>query len=344
MEDDELSNGEDEATYKEITRELIKAADELLDAEDDVIVSRYLKRIIVNEDAWEGLFTQDVDVFETNPYEEFDSESSTFLIVEPRTKNCGKADGCESGCWRIMGRDKLIKSKETGKVLGFKKILKFCVKRKPREYKRSWVMEEFRLTNNLNWNQDPLVICKIRFLFEAETSSLLAKHFSYLSTTEPVPVPASLLLPAYGFKSIDQRKADEAHVLRIPAVYQGKNWPSHVTNNVYRLNPWKLVDLHDQMFRNFGTCIFANQTCGDTDKCDGGYWRILHPDVMINSRSSGETIGFKKVLKFYETEKQRFVREGEEINVTWTIDEYRLVDKEMQNKVLSVIKITTKDN
>ncbi|XP_010495214.1 PREDICTED: uncharacterized protein LOC104772280, partial [Camelina sativa] len=282
----------------------IKAADELLSAEDDVIVSRYLKCMIVNEDAWDGLFTQDVNVFETNPYELFDSESSTFFIVKPRTEQCSKSDGCESGCWRIMGRDKLIKSKDTGKVLGFKKILKFCAKRKPREYKRIWVMEEFRLTNNLNYKQDPQVICKIRFLFEAEISSLLAKHFSYLSTTEPVPVPASLLLPAYGFKSRDPRQDEAEHVLRIPAVYKGKNWPSYVTNNVYRLHPLKFVDLRDQMFLNFGTCIFANQTCGDTEQCDGGYWRIMHPDVRINSMPSRETIGFKKIFKFYETEKQ----------------------------------------
>ncbi|XP_010419423.2 PREDICTED: uncharacterized protein LOC104705138 [Camelina sativa] len=309
----------------------------MLNAEDEVIILRFLKRMIVNGDSWPKLFTQDADVFNKNPNVEFNAEIPIFVVVKPRTESCGKTDGCSSGCWRIIGRDKLIKSEETGKILGFKKILKFCLKMQPMEYKRSWVMEEYRLTNNLNRKQDH-VICKIRFLFRTEISFLLAKHFSYLST-----IPENLLLPSYGYYS-DTQEEDESYLLTI-SDSDGNVWPSYVTNNVYRLHPLTLfVDLRDQMFLNFGTCIFANQTCGDTEKCDGGYWRIMHPDVMINSMPSGETIGFKKVFKFYETEKQRYVREGEEIKVTWFIDEYRLVEKEMQNKVLSVISIITKDN
>ncbi|EOA12030.1 hypothetical protein CARUB_v10008035mg [Capsella rubella] len=354
MEEDDLIEAEDEATYRLImeeliraeddmliVEELIKAEDELIRAEDEVLLSRYLKRMVVNGDSWHQQFIKDVDVFNKNPYEEFDSESPTFVIVKPRTEDCGKTDGCESGCWRIIGRDKLIKSEKTGKVLGFKKILKFCVQRKPREYKRSWVMEEFRLTNNLNKKQDH-VICKIRLLFEAETSSLLAKHFSYLPTTKAVPVPANLLLPAYGFKSTYPQMDDESYVLMIPDS-EGNSWPSYVTNNVYRLDPWKLVDIHDQMFLNFGTCFFTNGTCGVTDVCDNGYWRILHPDRLVRSKS-GEPIGFKKVFQYYETKKQRYVCEGEDHKVTWTIEEYRLVEMVMKNKVLCVIKLTIDDN
>ncbi|KAF2573929.1 hypothetical protein F2Q70_00005155 [Brassica cretica] len=50
-------------------------------------------------------------------------------------------------------------NEETGKLLGFKKILKFCVKKttRGREYKRSWVMEEYRLPSKWNPKQDPVI-------------------------------------------------------------------------------------------------------------------------------------------------------------------------------------------
>ncbi|CAN6869989.1 hypothetical protein Bca4012_044895 [Brassica carinata] len=82
-----------------------------------------------------------------------------FVIVKPRTDTCCKTDGCEYGSWMIMVRDKLIKNEETGKLLGFKKILKFCVKKttRGREYKRSWVMEEYRLPSKWNPKQDPVI-------------------------------------------------------------------------------------------------------------------------------------------------------------------------------------------
>ncbi|EOA33319.1 hypothetical protein CARUB_v10021818mg [Capsella rubella] len=318
--------------------------DELIIAEDDVLVSRYLKPMVVNGDSWHQHFIKDEDVFNKNPSEDFDTGSPTFVIVKPRTENYGKTDGCKSGCWRIIGRDKLIKSEKTGEVLGFKKILKFCVQKKPRGYKRSWLMEEFRLTDNLNKKQDH-VICKIRLLFEAETSSLLAKHFSYLPTTKAVPVPATIILPAYGYESPDPQMDDESYVLMIPDS-EGNTWPSYVTNDLYRLNPWKLVNLYDPKFFRLGTCFFTNGTCGVTDVCDGGYWRILHPDRLVRSKS-GEPIGFKKVFQYYETKKHRYFCEGEEIQdrkVTWTIEEYRRAEIAMQNKVLCVIKFTFEDN
>ncbi|CAH8256382.1 unnamed protein product [Arabidopsis lyrata] len=275
---------EDDAAF-----DLIKA--ELLNAEDEVIILRYLKRMIVNGDSWPDHFIKDADVFNKNPNVVFDAESPSFVIVKPRTEICGGTDGCESGCWRIMGREKLIKSKKTGKILGFKKILKFCLKRKPREYKRSWVMEEYRLTNNLNWKQDHVIYKQV-------------EDISYLVT----------IMTSEGLN----------------------DWPSYVTNDVYCLHPLELADLQDRMFHIYGTLIFSNKTCGKTDRCNGGYWRILHRDKLIKSKS-GKTIGFKKVFKFYETEKERYFCDEEDVKITWTIEEYRLNVK--QNKFVCVIKV-----
>jgi len=305
---------------------------ELLNSEDEVIISRYLKPMVVNGDSWPDHFIEDANVFTKNPNEVFNSERPRFVIVKPRTEACGKTDGCESGCWRTMGRDKLIKSEETGKILGFKKILKFCIKWKPIEYKRSWVMEEYRLTNNLNWKQDH-VICKIRLLFEAEISFLLAKHF--YTTSESLL--RHELLPSYGYLSNTQEE-DEFYLKTI-MTSEGNDWPSYVTNNVYCLHPLELVDLQDVMFQSYGTCIFANGTCGESDKCDGGYWKILHGDKLIKS-NFGKVIGFKKVFEFYETVRQIYLCDGEEVTVTWTIQEYRLSKNVKQNKVLCVIKLT----
>ncbi|AAC24059.1 Contains similarity to no-apical-meristem (NAM) protein gb/X92205 from Petunia hybrida [Arabidopsis thaliana] len=326
---DELMKAEDEATYWLIKEELIKA-------EDDVIISRYLKRMIVNGDSWPDHFIEDVDVFNKNPNEEFHSQSPRFVIVKPRTENCGRTDGCQSGCWRIIGRDKLIKSKETGKILGFKKILKFCLKKKPREYKRSWVMEEYRLNNNLNCKQDH-VICKIRFMFDAEISFLLAKHFSCLSTRSPLP--ANQLLPAYGVCFFDS-EAEGAFYLETIIGYDGNTWPSYVTNDVYRLHPLTLVDPQDDKFKEFGTCIFANRTktCGKTDECDGGgCWRIVEGHRVIKSK--GKVLGYRRIFQFSENEEPRNVCEGEDPKKTaWFIEEYRPDENNKKDKVLCVIK------
>ncbi|KAG7588183.1 NAC domain [Arabidopsis suecica] len=232
-----------------------------------------------------------------------------------------------------MARDKLIKSKETGKILGFKKILKFCLKWKPREYKRSWVREEYRLIKNLNWKQDH-VICKIRFLFEAEICFLLAKHFHTTSES----LPRYELLPAYGFYPHCEQEDDESYLLTI-MTSEGNDWPSYGTNNVYSLHPLELVDLRDRMFCDYGICIFANKPCGEPDVYNGGYWKILHRDRPIKS-NSGKTIGFKKVYKFYEPEKDRIFCNGQEVKIAWIIEEYRLSEKVKQNKVLCVIKFT----
>ncbi|AAC24058.1 Contains similarity to no-apical-meristem (NAM) protein gb/X92205 from Petunia hybrida [Arabidopsis thaliana] len=317
---------DDDAAY-----DLIKH--ELLYSEDEVIISRYLKGMVVNGDSWPDHFIEDANVFTKNPDKVFNSERPRFVIVKPRTEACGKTDGCDSGCWRIIGRDKLIKSEETGKILGFKKILKFCLKRKPIDYKRSWVMEEYRLTNNLNWKQDH-VICKIRFMFEAEISFLLSKHF--YTTSESVL--ENELLPSYGYYLSNTQEEDEFYLDAI-MTSEGNEWPSYVTNNVYCLHPLELVDLQDRMFNDYGTCIFANKTCGETDKCDGGYWKILHGDKLIKS-NFGKVIGFKKVFEFYETVRQIYLCDGEEVTVTWTIQEYRLSKNVKQNKVLCVIKLT----
>ncbi|KAF2566931.1 hypothetical protein F2Q68_00025460 [Brassica cretica] len=60
-----------------------------------------------------------------NSFSDFTLNSDNyFIFVKRRTDSCGKTDGSVSGCWRIMARDKLIKCGETGRILGFKKILK----------------------------------------------------------------------------------------------------------------------------------------------------------------------------------------------------------------------------
>ncbi|CAH8384386.1 unnamed protein product [Eruca vesicaria subsp. sativa] len=131
-------------------------------------MSIYLKSISDNGDSWPEKFIEDTDVFNKNPSEMFEFENPTFVFVYPRTEACGKTDGCDSGSWRIIiVNDKIIKNEDTGKFLGFKKILKSCLQTKPREYKRTWVMEEYRLPSKWNPKQDH-VVCKIQLLFQTE--------------------------------------------------------------------------------------------------------------------------------------------------------------------------------
>ncbi|XP_024013747.1 protein CUP-SHAPED COTYLEDON 1-like [Eutrema salsugineum] len=155
--------------------------DQRIEPADEVIISYYLNMMINNGKSWPSHFFRDVygHVYNRNPWIFFNAQSPNYLIfVQTRTEACGRTDdGCGSGCWRIIGRDKVIKSEETGKFLGFKKILKFCEKEKNRSEKRIWVMEEYRLVIKRKQNQ---VICKIRLLPSRKVSSLLAKHFSFL--------------------------------------------------------------------------------------------------------------------------------------------------------------------
>ncbi|KAF8099102.1 hypothetical protein N665_0251s0027 [Sinapis alba] len=314
---------------------------ELKGAGDELILSRYLKPMIETGAFWPNQFKEDADLFNKNPSKEFNPENTIFVIVNPRTEACGKTDGCEYGSWRIMARDKLIKNEETGKLLGFKKILKFCVKKttRGREYKRSWVMEEYRLPNP---KQDHYVLCKIRLLFQTEISFLLAKHFFYSSG----PLPPTQSLPSYGIR-LPNPEEEGAYYLQHLIGYE-EEWPSYVTNDVYCMHPAALVDPYqDHMFAELGICIFTNRTeaCGYTDRgCEYGCWRIMEGDKPISSiMVMGDTFGYMRVFKFCEKDvkaKHSYIDPyGEVVLLTWIMEEYRLAEEDMKDKVLCVIKL-----
>ncbi|KAL0886870.1 hypothetical protein Bca101_010853 [Brassica carinata] len=318
----------------------LRIIDELKGAGDELILLRYLKPMIDNGASWPQLFFEDANVFNKNPSKVF---KTVFVIVKPRTEACGKTDGCDYGRWRIMAGDKMIKNEETGKLLGFKKILKYCIKKttRAREYKRSWVMEEYRLPSKWNPKQDH-VICKVRLLFQTEIRSLLSKHFSYSSG----PLPATTRsLPAYGYRLPNGGEVGAYYLQHL--VGHENEWPSHVTNDVYCMHPSALVDPYqDQMFARFGLCIFANRTeaCGYTDGgCDSGCWRIMKGDKPISSITvMGETFGYMRVFKFCEVNgKPKYFYtdpDGEVVWMTWIMEEYRLAEEVMKGKVLCVIK------
>ncbi|CAG7889057.1 unnamed protein product [Brassica rapa] len=251
------------------------------------------------------------------------------------TEACGRTDGCGSGGWRIIGHDKLIKDEDTGKILGFKKILKFCGETKARGYKRTWVMQQYRVPSKWNPKQDH-VVCKIQLLFQTEISFLLAKHFTYSAD----PLPATQSLTAYGIRLANQQD-DGAYYLQVIFDSGGNEWPCYVTNDVYCVHPSTLVDHEDKRSTASGLCIFANRTeaCGYTDGCESGRWRIVEEDNAIFSMSH-EVMGYKRVFKFYEEDKGRYfdIVKGEEVLRTWIMEEYRLVEDAMKDKVLCVIK------
>ncbi|CAH8309990.1 unnamed protein product [Eruca vesicaria subsp. sativa] len=165
---------------------------------EDEIVGYYLKMMIDNKNEWPSNFLRSEDVYCVNPSTHFNTQEPLILhdglyLFVNRTENSGKSDGCESGCWRIIGRDKLIKSEKNEEILGFKKVFKFCErkeekpptsffnfswekeqreKRRVRD-KRLWVMEEYRLASK--WKQD-YVICKIRLLNPNPLQFMLSNH------------------------------------------------------------------------------------------------------------------------------------------------------------------------
>ncbi|CDY46366.1 BnaA09g19800D [Brassica napus] len=114
-----------------------------------------------------------------------DLQEGPYFFVN-RTASSGRTDGCDGGCWRIMRRDRVIISKRN-KVLGFKRLFKFCVKGeaepvykfwadekyKVNELKVTWVMDEYRLAKK---KEQGKVICRIRLLFPLPLKCHL-KHF-----------------------------------------------------------------------------------------------------------------------------------------------------------------------
>ncbi|CAH8363998.1 unnamed protein product [Eruca vesicaria subsp. sativa] len=116
--------------YMEEDHVVTSEEEDQMDPEDEVIISYYLNMMINNRKSWPKHFLQDekANVYNTNPSSSFfytPSSDYYFIFVKNRRNSCG---GSESGCWRTMARDKLIKNEETGRILGFKKILMYCEK------------------------------------------------------------------------------------------------------------------------------------------------------------------------------------------------------------------------
>ncbi|KAH0942932.1 hypothetical protein HID58_002569, partial [Brassica napus] len=96
---------------------------------EDEIVGYYLKMMIDKRNEWPSNFLRSEDVYCVNPRTHFNTQEP-LILHDGRYlfQSSGKTDGCDSGCWRIMGRDKLIKSEKNEEILGFKKVFKFCEK------------------------------------------------------------------------------------------------------------------------------------------------------------------------------------------------------------------------
>ncbi|CAN8240971.1 unnamed protein product [Cochlearia groenlandica] len=301
---------------------------DLIGADDEIILSRYLKTMIDFRDDHIPKVIEYGNVYNKNPREVFDSHygNPIFFSFKPKTESCGRTDlGCKGGCWRIIGRDKVIRSEK--EILGFKRILKFCEKDKARECKRSWVMEEYRAKNQWNPKQDH-VICKIRLMFQAEISFLLSKESPRLQL---------LVLPEYGLK-------DYEYYFQILRESNGNKWPAYVTNNVYSVHPSTLMDTLDDEFLAQGSCFYVNKTDKKmiTDGCEYGCWRIMAHDKLIKSERTKKVIGIGKVYKYCEkreNSRYEYFVGDEQVMITWTMQEYRLAKKAKKDKVICVIKV-----
>ena len=66
----------------------------------------------------------------------------------------------------------------------------------------------------------------------------------------------------------------------------------------------------------------------------------MDDDSPIYSMSH-DVVGFKRVFKFCDEDKDKYfdIERGEEVQLTWIMAEYTLVEEEMKDKVLCVIKL-----
>ncbi|XP_013615542.1 PREDICTED: uncharacterized protein LOC106321859, partial [Brassica oleracea var. oleracea] len=245
-----------------------------------------------------------VDLFRKNPRYICDPSNPQFAMVHSGTDDSSRVHGCASENSRI------------------KRILKFCEQRKPREYRRVWVMEEYTLPKD--WGKEECyVFTKVTCMFQAELNILLDKHFSRLCVSRGTKswkstIPKEQLsLPVYGVALASVERQDLYYADTIMKSW-GPKWPTYATNDVYSKFPSDLVDFKDPKSSTNGYCFYVNKFDAGGETCE---WLMTPQDEdrMIYSKVTGKIVGKVRTFTCLESVSR------EEEMVSWVMEEYSVL-------------------
>ncbi|GMI68300.1 hypothetical protein HRI_000499300 [Hibiscus trionum] len=115
---------------------------------DEELVVHYLKRKALNLPLPASVIPE-LDVLQTNPWSLTGEENKYFFSKRygnDSNNKCKRVAGC--GYWKPIGKEKPILASGTNQVLGMRKALVFCEKKRSNETKTRWILHQFRLVGS----------------------------------------------------------------------------------------------------------------------------------------------------------------------------------------------------
>jgi hypothetical protein len=122
---------------------------------DEELVRHYLKGKIAGRSHPDLLLIPDVDLSTCEPWDlpamsVIKSDDPEWFFFAPRDRKYPGGHrsnrSTAAGYWKATGKDRLIRSRPAGPLIGIKKTLVFHRGRAPRGLRTAWIMHEYRTT------------------------------------------------------------------------------------------------------------------------------------------------------------------------------------------------------
>ncbi|GJN29921.1 hypothetical protein PR202_gb18184 [Eleusine coracana subsp. coracana] len=147
---------------------------------DEELVRHYLKPKIAGRPHPDLLFIPDVDLSACEPWDlpakalikSDDPEWFFFAPLDRKYPGGHRSNrSTAAGYWKATGKDRLIRSRHAGKLIGIKKTLVFHRGRAPRGRRTAWIMHEYRTTDLQQAQNGSFVLYRLFNKHEDEANS-----------------------------------------------------------------------------------------------------------------------------------------------------------------------------
>jgi len=162
---------------------------------DEELVRHYLKPKIAGRAHADLLLIPDVDLSACEPWElpakalirSDDPEWFFFAPLDRKYPGGHRSNrSTAAGYWKATGKDRLIRSRPAGTLIGVKKTLVFHRGRAPRGHRTAWIMHEYRTAEpQLQQGQNVCFASATHFPHLTTAALRLITIISFLSTLSP---------------------------------------------------------------------------------------------------------------------------------------------------------------